>query len=143
MTPESDTPATIASYHLPKSGLMLNGSHLTRRNDTGGLVAEFELAEISSIEFRNYREPGMRIFAIGSTAVAVGLVAAFHASIVAWIAAIAIGMISGFLWLGSHQHAVVLVVNKHKLEIPILDPKEDGHAFVLMLQKAHRKISRY
>lgn len=143
MTPVSDTVATEVTFHLPKSGLTLNGTRLIRRKETGELVAEFDLSELSGIEFRAFRESGMIVFSIGAIAISVGLIVGFHPSLLAWIAGIIIAVIGAFLWLGSLQHNVTMVANKAKIQFPILDSQEDGHAFVLMLQKAHRKHSRH
>ena len=139
----SETKPVTSSFQLSKSGLKLGGTRLSRRKETGEVVAEFELSEISVIEFRTKRDPAMVVIAAAFALVALALVAGFRSSILAWTGAALCACIAGAFFLGSFQPSLAFTVGKSMVEFPILDSAEDGRAFVLMLQQNQRRPSRY
>ena len=139
--PETKHAAPV--FQLPKSGLTLNGTRLVRRKETGEEIAEFELADLSAIEHRSNRDPFMVGLAIMTILCAVALAASFPRSIWAWTGAALCGTFGGAMFLGSPQHHIAFAVGKSLMQFPLEDSREDGQAFVLMLQQTQRRPPRY
>ena len=139
MTQPSQEISGTPYFQLPKSGLALQGTRLTRRMEKGEVIAEFEVSEITGIEFRARRDVSMVTFGGLIVAAAVALVVFLYLSVWAWTCAALCACLGSALIFGSRQHVVAFTVNRNSLEFPIADSAEDGRAFVLMLQQCQRR----
>ncbi len=129
------------AYELTLSGLKLEGGTLVRRTTEGKLVAQFEVAEMSGIDFVARRENVAIGFGAVFATVGVATLAFNYSSAWAWVAAFVSLALAGFCYLGGQHHAIVFTVGKSRLEFPVNDPAGDGRAFAHMLQQ-HQRRSR-